>query len=83
MTLDVRGSIKNTKLSLNQYVVFEELISNAIDAHLIRRALDSSAPSMCVTIEVEFQPADILGDREIMSVSCTDNGCGLGGEQLR
>lgn len=32
MTLDIRGSIKNTKLSLNQYVVFEELIANAIDA---------------------------------------------------
>jgi hypothetical protein len=31
MTLDIRGSLKNTKLSSNKYVVIEELISNAID----------------------------------------------------
>ena len=37
MTLDIRGSIKNTKLSKNPYVVFEELISNAIDSYLIRK----------------------------------------------
>ena len=83
MTLDIRGSIKNTRLSLNQYVVFEELIANAIDAYLIRRADDTSVPGMNVTIEVEFSPADMLEDREVMSVSCSDNGCGLGDEQLK
>lgn len=54
MTLDIRGSIKNTKLSLNRYVVFEELIANAIDAYLIRRAIDQSAPDMNIEIEVDF-----------------------------
>ncbi|MCE6074039.1 hypothetical protein [Agrobacterium vitis] len=83
MTLDIRGSIKNTKLSSNQYVVFEELIANAIDAYLIRRAYDPSAPDMNVKIEVRFLPADILEEREIMSVSCSDNGCGLGDQQLK
>lgn len=83
MTLDIRGSIKNTKLSLNQYVVFEELISNAIDAYLIRRHTDTGAPGMKVDVEVDFVPADLLEDREIMSVSCKDNGCGLGDEQLK
>ena len=83
MTLDIRGSIKNTKLSLNQYVVFEELIANAIDAYLIRRADDPSAPAMNVTIEVHFFPADLLEDREVMNVSCGDNGCGLGDDQLK
>ena len=83
MTLDIRGSIKNTKLSLNQYVVFEELIANAIDAHLIRKADDPAAPSMQVAIEVDFSPADLLKEREVMSVSCTDNGCGLGEDQLK
>lgn len=83
MTLDIRGSIKNTKLSLNQYVVFEELIANAIDACLIRRASDPSAPDMSVTIEVDFLRADLLDDRELMNVSCGDNGCGLGDDQLK
>ncbi|AMS39352.1 MULTISPECIES: hypothetical protein [Aminobacter] len=83
MTLDIRGSIKNTRLSFNQYVVVEELIANAIDAYLIRRADDPSVPGMNVTIEVDFSPADMLEDREVMSVSCGDNGCGLGDEQLK
>ncbi|MGX8014290.1 hypothetical protein ACVDG8_037730 (plasmid) [Mesorhizobium sp. ORM8.1] len=83
MTLDIRGSIKNTKLSLNQYVVFEELIANAIDAYLIRRASDQSAPDMNIAIEVDFLRADLLDDRELMNVSCGDNGCGLGDDQLK
>jgi hypothetical protein len=83
MTLDIRGSIKNTKLSLNQYVVFEELIANAIDAYLIRRASDPSAPNMNIAIEVDFFRADLLDDRELMNVSCGDNGCGLGDDQLK
>lgn len=37
MMLDVRGSLKNTKISSDQYVVLEELISNSIDAFLIRQ----------------------------------------------
>lgn len=81
MTLDVRGSIKNTKLSLNQYVVFEELISNAIDSFLIRKHADASAPNMLVDLEVLFTRADMLDDRETMTVSCKDNGCGLGDDQ--
>ena len=83
MTLDIRGSLKNTKLSSNEYVVFEELISNAIDSCLIRRQEDASAPDMRVGITVDFTRADILEDRELMTVSCTDNGCGLGEDQLK
>ena len=83
MTLDIRGSIKNTKLSSNPYVVFEELISNAIDSYLIRKHDDAAAPSLRVRVEVDFQQADLLGDRDVMTVSCTDNGCGLGEPQLK
>jgi hypothetical protein len=108
MTLDIRGSIKNTKLSSNRYVVFEELISNAIDSFLIRKhedasapsmrvemisnAIDSflilkpedaSAPSMRVEIKVDFSADDLLEDHEAMAVSCKDNGCGLGDDQLK
>jgi hypothetical protein len=83
MTLDIRGGLKNTKLSSNQYVVFEELISNSIDSFLIRRQADASALNMLVEIKVDFTRAEILEGREFMTVSCTDNGCGLGDDQLK
>jgi hypothetical protein len=83
MTLDIRGSIKNTKLSSNPYVVFEELISNAIDSYLIRKHEDPAAPDLKVDIAVNFTPSGLFGDEEAMSVSCADNGCGLGDPQLK
>ncbi len=83
MTLDIRGSIKNTKLSTNPYVVFEELLSNAIDSYLIRKSSDPHAPGMHVEVEVTFVPAGLDENQEDMIVSCQDNGCGLGDEQLK
>lgn len=83
MTLDIRGSSKTTKLSSNAYVVFEELISNAIDSYLIRKHSEPDAPPLRVTVKVDFAAADMLGDREVMSVTCMDNGCGLGDDQLK
>lgn len=83
MTLDIRGSIKNTKLSTNPYVVFEELLSNAIDSYLIRKASDLHAPDMQIEVEVTFVPAGLDENQEDMIVSCQDNGCGLGDEQLK
>lgn len=83
MTLDIRGSIKNTKLSSNPYVVFEEIISNAIDAFLIRTRWDGSAPDLSVKIRVDFSASDLFGDGETMALSCKDNGCGLGDDQLK
>lgn len=81
MALDVRGSLKNTKLSRNPFVVFEELVSNAIDSVLIRRSSDASAPSLSVKITIDFDLGNLLGD-DAISISCHDNGCGLGDEQL-
>lgn len=83
MTLDIRGSIKNTKLSSNPYVVFEELISNSIDAYLIRKSEEPEAPRLSVQIEVYFSPVDMFEDEEEMEVLCRDNGCGLGEDQLK
>jgi hypothetical protein len=83
MTLDIRGSIKNTKLSTNPYVVFEELISNAIDSYLIRKDVEPSALALDVRVEVVFGMSDLFGDLEVMSVRCRDNGCGLGDDQLK
>lgn len=82
MTLDIRGSIKNTKLSSNPYVVFDELISNAIDSYLIRKNGDLAASRMLVSIEVDFAASDLFDGSETVSIRCTDNGCGLGEDQL-
>jgi hypothetical protein len=82
MTLDIRGSLKSTKLSRNPYVVFEELISNAIDSFLIRKNGDTSISKLQIDITVDFFSADLIDGVEDMSISCKDNGCGLGDEQL-
>jgi hypothetical protein len=81
MTLDIRGSLKNTKISSNKYVVIEELISNSIESFLIRRHQDPSDMDLRITVSIDLFAADLLGDQLEVSVSCTDNGCGLGDEQ--
>jgi hypothetical protein len=83
MTLDIRGSLKGTKLSRNPYVVFEELISNSIDSFLIRKNSDTAAVNLKIDIVVDFSSKDLLDEVEEMSISCVDNGCGLGDEQLK
>jgi hypothetical protein len=82
MTLDIRGSLKGTKLSRNPYVVFEELISNAIDSFLIRKNEDVTAKNLRVDIAVDFSNKDWIDGLEDISISCKDNGCGLGDQQL-
>ncbi len=81
MTLDIRGSLKNTKASSNKYVVIEELISNSIDSFLIRRNQDSSKMDLEVTVSISLFASGLLGDEFDIAISCTDNGCGLGDEQ--
>lgn len=81
MTLDVRGSLKNTKISSNKYVVIEELISNSIDSFLIRRDEDPSKIDLRVAVSIRLFDSSLLGDQLDISISCTDNGCGLGEEQ--
>ena len=83
MTLDIRGSLKGTKLSRNPYVVFEELVSNSIDSFLIRKNSDTAAVNLKIDIAVDFFSKDLLDEVEDMSVSCRDNGCGLGDAQLK
>ena len=78
MTLDIRGILKNTKISSDGYVVLEELISNSIDVFLIRQHADPQARSLAVSVEVDLTPTDFLADGTDISVTCTDNGCGFG-----
>ncbi len=82
MTLDIRGSLKNTKISANRYVVFEEMISNSIDAFLIRQDEAPSDIDLRIKISVRLFLADLLGENIDVAVSCTDNGCGLGENQV-
>jgi hypothetical protein len=81
MTLDIRGSLKNTKISSNRYVVLEELISNSIDSFLIRQHDDPAKRSLEVKLVAEILAPGLLGYDQNLSISCTDNGCGLGDEQ--
>jgi hypothetical protein len=81
MTLDIRGSLKNTKISLNKYIVIEELISNSIDSFLIRRHEDPSDMDLKVAVSIDLLAMDLLNDQLEVSISCTDNGCGFGDEQ--
>lgn len=81
MTLDIRGSLKNTKISSDGYVVLEELISNSIDAFLIRQHADPQSRSLAISVEVDFTSNGLLGDGTDISITCTDNGCGFGDDQ--
>ena len=82
MTLDIRGSLKNTRISKNPFVVFDELLSNAIDSFLIRKDSEPETSSFSAEFAIEFLPSDLFGDQPDMNISCTDNGCGLGHDQL-
>lgn len=81
MTLDIRGSLKNTKISADGYVVLEELISNSIDAFLIRQHLDPTKRSLEISIAVEVTASGLFDDGSDISIACTDNGCGFGDDQ--
>ncbi|GLR47655.1 hypothetical protein [Sphingomonas astaxanthinifaciens] len=82
MTLDIRGSLKNTKISANRYVVLEELISNSIDSFLIRQHQDPLVRSLDVRVVAEVLTTSVVDGAQDLCISCTDNGCGLGEEQM-
>lgn len=83
MTLDVRGSLKNTRVSQRPLVVIDELISNAIDSYLIRINADSNINGLSVKLQFEFFRKDLEGDDFDVKLSCTDNGSGLGDAQTK
>lgn len=84
MALDVKGGLKNTSMSTNKFVVFEELFSNAIDSYLIRRNNDSNVPDLLITFEIEFIRRSLLNPDDCdVFISCTDNGAGFGDDQVK
>lgn len=83
MTLDVRGSLKNTRKSKNRLVVVDELLANSIDAFLIRQASSDVELSLEISFTVRASTSDLLGDEYDLEIECVDNGCGLGPDQLK
>lgn len=62
--------------------MFEELISNAIDSFLIRKHFDQTATNLRIEINVDFS-SELLNNIDDIEISCKDNGCGLGDDQLK
>lgn len=84
MTLDIRGSKKTTRISDNQFVVFEELLSNAIDSYLIRKNATPDISPLDVRFEIELYSSDMFAADDIgVKLTCIDNGAGLGDEQVK
>lgn len=77
MALDVRGSLKNTKISKNVYVVVDELLSNAIDSFLIRKKEDPNSDPLLVDLLFELVKDDLLGEKLNLKLTCIDNGAGF------
>lgn len=65
MTLDIRGSLKNTRISKNPLVVVDELLANSIDAFLIRKRDEADAVALEVTLQVKATKTDLLGARSL------------------
>lgn len=82
MALDIRGSLKNTRISKNPFVVFEELLSNAIDSYLILQHQDPQHRNFSTKFSIQFLPDDLLGEQPYLVVTCEDFGCGMGDQQL-
>ncbi|MEM6650301.1 MAG: hypothetical protein AAF603_08625, partial [Pseudomonadota bacterium] len=83
MVLDIRGSLKNTKLSQNIYVFVEELLANAIDSFLIRSHENTLVSDLDVRFTIRFIERDLVGDELDLILSCTDNGFGFGDQQTK
>ncbi|MBQ2262462.1 MAG: hypothetical protein II336_13955 [Loktanella sp.] len=83
MTLDIRGSLKNTRKSKNALVVVDELMANSIDAFLIRRATTQDDLNLEIKFLVKARRTDLLGHEYDLEIECVDNGCGLGPDQLK
>lgn len=83
MTLDIRGSLKNTRKSKNTLVVIDELLSNSIDAFLIRQNETRNDLALEVSLSVRAVQSDLLDQEYDLEIQCADNGCGLGPDQLK
>lgn len=83
MTLDIRGGRKNTAINQSDYVVFEELLSNAIDSYLIRKSRVSTTHPFSMKIDIKVFPDDLLGAEWGVEIGSKDNGAGFGDDEVK
>lgn len=83
MALDVLGGRKNTAVNHSHYVVFEEMLSNAIDSYLIRRSRLATAPPFWMSVGVKILQTDFFDPKFDVEISCTDNGAGFGEDEVK
>ncbi|TXT41409.1 MAG: hypothetical protein FD135_282 [Comamonadaceae bacterium] len=83
MTLDIRGGRKNTAINHSEYVVFEEMLSNAIDSYLIRKSRISNTPPFLVKVGIKVINVDLYGCQFDVEIACTDNGTGFGDDEVK
>ncbi|MBT0570570.1 hypothetical protein KIK84_09530 [Curvibacter sp. CHRR-16] len=83
MALDVPGGRKNTAVNHSHYVVFEEMLSNAIDSYLIRRSRLATVPPFKMSVGVKISQADLFDATFNVEISCTDNGVGFGEDEVK
>ena len=83
MTLDIRGSLKNTKRSNNAFIVFNELFTNALDSFLIRKHHEPVIDGLRVKFTIEVFAIDLESKELDLIISCKDNGFGMGEEQAK
>ena len=83
MTLDIRGSLKNTRMNANRYITYEELFSNAVDSYLIRKSEGNFSDSLQVQFITELFDDKLDGSQLTFRIRCTDNGAGLGEAQTK
>jgi hypothetical protein len=83
MALDLRGSLKNTRINQNYYVVIDELLSNAIDSYLVRKETNNVVSGLLVKFDIEFFNKHLFGDALDLKIVCEDNGAGLGDQETK
>lgn len=75
--LDVRGGLKNTKMSRQPLAVLEELISNAIDSFLIRQSRSADKIDFDLKIDVTLAKRGLIGSELDLTLTVSDNGFGF------
>jgi hypothetical protein len=75
--LDVRGGLKNTKMSRQPLAVLEELISNSIDSFLIRQSRSVAIIDFNLEIDVKLEKSGLLDSEFDLTLTVSDNGFGF------
>ncbi len=77
MAIDIRGSLKSTKLKRNIFSFVDELLANSIDSYLIRKSKNPIISPLNIQFKIEFFATDLQKTDFNLSFSCTDFGDGF------